>query len=348
MNRVTLPRILAILASICATSLGSAEAQSTAELFRGTAASLPTAQGWAYYTNPFFGAAGHQNVTPNGVGLNTLPNMNEQAGYFSRDPIFPSVHHPQMPILDRSSGFVLGLGAQVLEEQHIFRDDNGDGKSDRAGFSWIVLAQDHWGVEIGFWHDQIWVYEGDARGAIHRFTQAESVEFDTTQLTEYRLQIVDDKYFLRSDTQILLHGPLRNYQFFSGLLDVYEIPSFVFWGDDTSSAASRTVVSRLAITTGVRVDGCDFNLDGGVDGVDLAAVFASWGNFSGGDLNNDSITDGADAGLCFSHWTGDAMADTALFHGTPEPSADSPWGAILVTKVLGTTGRSKRRKRNTA
>jgi hypothetical protein len=47
----------------------------------------------------------------------------------------------------------------------------------------------------------------------------------------------------------------------------------------------------------------DFNGDGVVDGVDLAALLANWGMPGFTDLNDDGTTDGADLASLLANWT---------------------------------------------
>ena len=46
----------------------------------------------------------------------------------------------------------------------------------------------------------------------------------------------------------------------------------------------------------------DLNGDGIVDGADLGALLANWGQSGASDLNDDGVTDGADLGLLLGAW----------------------------------------------
>ncbi|MDA0661200.1 MAG: hypothetical protein O3C60_20560 [Planctomycetota bacterium] len=321
--------------------LGFASDLESAELYNGSIGTVPSAQGWSYFTNPPFGPTTTQVMSGTGVVLDTSTNVSEQAGYFSRNPIFPVLQHPAMPILGREVGFFLDVRLQVLQEQHATRDDNGDGIDDRAGFSVLLLAEDRWGIEIGFWENQLWVYEDDARGPAHRFTQAESTLFDTTQLTDYRFQILGNQYWVHGDQRPILQGNVRNYQFFTGSPDVYELPSFLFLGDNTSSARSQVLVERIAVSNGVATPACDVNADVSVDGADLAIVFSNWGSGALGDVNLDQVTDGADVGICYANWTGDSWTDKHSVDAfVPAPAGHVL--ALATTLMLVTNRRTRR------
>jgi len=45
----------------------------------------------------------------------------------------------------------------------------------------------------------------------------------------------------------LLNGPLRDYSAFSGPIDPYETPDFLFLGDDTTSAQAGVQIARVAL-----------------------------------------------------------------------------------------------------
>ncbi|MSR44720.1 MAG: hypothetical protein EXS15_05090 [Phycisphaerales bacterium] len=46
----------------------------------------------------------------------------------------------------------------------------------------------------------------------------------------------------------------------------------------------------------------DLNLDGVVDGIDLAQVLSGWGGSTGGDANGDGVVDGVDLAFVLSNW----------------------------------------------
>ena len=110
---------------------------------------------------------------------------------------------------------------------------------DRAGVSVIALSSDLMGVELGFWGDRIWAQSGPS------FTKAEEGLFNTTSaLTSYTLQFTGTTYSLTANGVPLLTGPLRNYSSFGA---PYNIPNFIFFGDDTTSARGSFRTSRITL-----------------------------------------------------------------------------------------------------
>lgn len=143
------------------------------------------------------------------------------------------------PALDRTDGFQLDFTVQVENESHT--------NPNRAGFSVILLGEDARGIELGFWQNEIWAQSDEATGGL--FKHGEGVAFTTTgELTQYRLSIQGDTYTLTAGANPILTGPLRDYSAFAGLPDPYEMPSFLFLGDDTTSAQARVQVGFLSIT----------------------------------------------------------------------------------------------------
>jgi hypothetical protein len=126
-------------------------------------------------------------------------------------------------------------------------------------------------MELAFWEDRIWVQEDDAESASDLFTQAEGVAVDTTaSLDRYDLAVFGDGYelFLNGDAAPILSGSLRNYSNFSGPVDPYDIPSFLFLGDDTTRAETRVEIGFLSVTTAEWLSG-DMDCNGDVDFDDI-------------------------------------------------------------------------------
>ena len=198
-------------------------------LFEGTLNTTPNAQGWLYLTNPVFGSSATQTPSSTGTTLDSSVANSDQAGYFARLGGFA---HPLMPTLDRASGYSVSFDLAVLAESHT--------SANRAGFSLIVLSQDLKGIELGFWTDQVW-----AQADSPLFTKAETAVRDTTSMTSYLVTVLGGSYTLSANGTTLLTGALRDYSSFG---TPYTTPSFLFLGDDTSSAGGRAKLARVGVT----------------------------------------------------------------------------------------------------
>ncbi len=197
-------------------------------LYDGSLNTLPTAQGWLYATTPLFSADAVRSVSDGLTQLDTTPTTTDRAGYFS-------TFHPDVPTLDRALGFELRWDLRVVTETH--------NRDDRAGFSVIMITEDLLGLEIGFWEDEVFVLEDD----VPVFSHAEGADnLDTTlAVTRYDLRVLNDQYELFSEGVAVLAGQLRDYSSFGF---PYNSSSFLFFGDDTTSAAASVELARIEVS----------------------------------------------------------------------------------------------------
>jgi hypothetical protein len=202
-------------------------------LYDGTSGKTPdnAAWGWVFATNPIGGASATAVAGGGVTTLDTTAVTSDMAGYFSKVPILGGLSN--MPTLDRNAGYTVELDARLVTETHL--------STDRSGFSLIVLSQDLKGIELEFWTDQVWAQNDNPK-----FTHAESGPIDTTAaILKYQLAVQGNNYALFANGSPLLGGALRDY---SSNGFPYNSPSFVFFGDDTSSAAARVQIAQLSVS----------------------------------------------------------------------------------------------------
>lgn len=227
------PAILAAVATPVTTA--SILDSDTTVLYDGALGTLPGEQGFEFIAFP---SGPTQTVEDGGTTVDTMAANAYLAGYFGRPALVPQ--------LERTAGYTVTLAVQLLTESHA--SDN------RAGFSVIVLSDNHggaepaWGIELAFWDDEIWAQDDGTQGGA-LFTHAEGVAVDTLTPRLYNLAIFSDTYTLWSDGSALLAGRLRDYGAFAGVPDPYETPNLIFLGDDTGSAAARFKINYVAVTT---------------------------------------------------------------------------------------------------
>jgi hypothetical protein len=210
-------------------------AATTYTLYDGTLGGTPNTQSLLYLNLPPGSAT---NSAAGGVTTldTTIINMGAYAGYFGDHSTTPDI-----PVLDRTTGYTLTFTTQVENESH--------GNNNRAGFSVIVLSDDVKGIEMAFWENEVWVQDDDAEDPGNLFTHAEGVPYSTTTgLQTYNLAIFSNTYTLTVGSSTILTGRLRDYTNFSGSIDPYETPNFLFLGDDTTSAMARIKLSFVAVT----------------------------------------------------------------------------------------------------
>ena len=206
----------------------AADAQAVV-LYDGSLNTLPAAQGWRYVSNPFSGSSATQAASGGAVTLDTTAVGTEQAGYFSQFPVLGS--HPAMPTLDRTAGFTIRFDARIVSESHQ--------SLNRAGFSVIALASDSQGLELGFWPGEVW-----AQTDSPLFTHGEGAAWNTAAMHRYELAMRGSQYALYADGSRILQGSLRNYSSFGF---PYNLSSFLFFGDDTSSASASMQVASIEV-----------------------------------------------------------------------------------------------------
>ena len=253
--------IIAGLLACCAASLTAAPIV-LYDASAGGGTQTPDQQGFLYLTSELVPDA-TKSASGGLTDLDTTPDRSESAGWFTHNPFTGAQIHPGMPPLDRAVGYTVTFDLQMVSEGHDARDDNGDGKYDRAGFSVIVISDDLMGLELGFFHDEaaqneIWVYEDDTPNPGDMFTQAEGADrtaAETGSLTRYDLTVQGNAYELSAGGTPILSGPLRDYTSFVGPivivlgeLDPYEKANLLFLGDDTSSADSHTKLGDVSVT----------------------------------------------------------------------------------------------------
>lgn len=212
-------------------------------------AATPADQGFGFIVNPPFGAQTTLVGSPTGATLTTTAATSESAGFFTHNPFSGAVIHPGSRSLDRATGFGVRFDLAVTAESHVTMN--------RAGFSVIVITSDRRGIEIGFWTDEIWAYDDDRDGAAKLFTHAEGVAQSAVAVAAVRrhdLVVLGDRYVLSVDGARVLGGRLRDYTAFNGPvfpifgeLDPYEVPNLLFFGDDTSSASSRSILGAVSV-----------------------------------------------------------------------------------------------------
>jgi len=208
------------VAMLVLVSLSSSWAQVLYDASLGT---LPESQGWLYGG---LGAGITKSMSGNSVLLDTSALTGNQAGW----------SRVAAPPLNRSQGFVLLFTAQVNTEAH--------SNSNRAGFSIIVLGSDTNGIELAFWTDRIFAQDGPPNLFVH----AEDAAFTTTGgFVDYSLTLVGSNYNLRANGTPVLSGHVRDYTSFSGPINPYRTPNFLFFGDNTTSASASVNVRRLAL-----------------------------------------------------------------------------------------------------
>jgi hypothetical protein len=208
-------------------------AEKTLVLYSAAAGTIPAAPLMNFTDFPPGSAS--PSYTDGMAVLDTSPSSNEvYAGWISS-----AATTAGFPILDRSAGFQLDFTLRMDSESHA--------NNNRAGFSLILLSDDAKGIELAFWENEIWAQNDGTTGGL--FKHGEGTMYATTaEPIKYEVIIVSDTYTLTANAVPILTGPLRDYSTFDGFPDPYETPSFLFLGDDTSSAQARIQLGFVSVT----------------------------------------------------------------------------------------------------
>lgn len=230
-------RLTLIAAALAVGTFSAAASATTDTLYEGALGSTPDKQGWVYVSFPPSRTRATQSLVDSRTVLDTTAAKSDMAGYFYR-------RLPPASPLDRSVGFSLMFSLQILEEKHV--------NPNRAGFSLIVLSSDLKGVELAFWEDQIW-----AQSDRPLFVRGEgSRPFNTwSRMVDYTLAVQGDAYTLLANDEPILKGALKDYSVFATppFDFVYRQPDFLFFGDNTGSAAARIAIAAIRVEAPARV-----------------------------------------------------------------------------------------------
>ncbi len=210
-------------------------------LLDATNSALPSAQGLYQVSVPsvtvvYTGSAfSHSSVAESTV-----------SGFFNQDTvIFMPMKGGYAVSMDRTGdGYTVEVDMQTISETH-------GGSANRAGFSIIALSDDLWGIELGFWTDEIFAQDVG-------FTKGESTLIDTTTaMTTYSLSVLGGSYYLEAGGSVVLSGLLRDYTTDAAVIaaqnvmangrHVYWLTNFVFFGDNTTSAGGAVEVGDVAV-----------------------------------------------------------------------------------------------------
>jgi hypothetical protein len=221
-------RLLALLALLCSPLIATAQ---SLVIYNETLGNLPTPQGWVGFLN--LGTATETYVSNIGARVNTTSENNTVAGYINVDPFSGAQINPLFPVLNRQAGVSLRFDLSVTVENHF--------SNDRAGFSVLMVTDDLFGIELGFWSNEIWAQNVG-------FTHGEGAPRDTTLTTSYLLNVQGNDYELLANNSTLLSGDLRDYSSFGA---PYSYQNTIFLGDDTTSANADFTLGRVTITAAV-------------------------------------------------------------------------------------------------
>jgi hypothetical protein len=214
-----------------AISLGIYQPQSLSlTLYNGDLRNSPTSQGELSFgalssSGMPLAPMGFESITTGGVSVITNANGAEYAGYSNYNPLTASFLNPSFPTLDQNKGYSILFNFSL--------DTTTDNSPNRAAFSLTAIGEGNQGIEIGFESNTIFAQNSN-------FTRGENVSFSTSENIDYEVKVLGNQYQLLANNSEILNGFLRTYSFNPlasdpplGTFNPYEIPNFLFFGDNT-------------------------------------------------------------------------------------------------------------------
>ena len=209
----------------------------------GNTSLLPPTSSFAANANT--GYAGFTNYTINfdDIDFNNL-SLNDLETIEDSLTLEPT--NPTAPALDPTKGVTIAFDLSILQESSA---------PNRAGFSIVAVSSDtSKEIEIGFK-----TAGADRAVALsENFVEAEDSSATAINLGEmktYWLSMSGDRYSLAANGVEILSGNLRDYNFnptqsdppLPAVANPYEIPNFLFFGDNTDQAHANFTLGEISI-----------------------------------------------------------------------------------------------------
>lgn len=275
-------------------------------LYNAPLGTAPASQGWLAFAN-VVGAT--ETVNSSGTVLDTTASNTIYAGYSNYNGA--TLVNPNFPILDNEAGYSISFNLQMLTESRT--------NQSRAGFSIVATSNDATkAIELGFQLTSSTT--GNIFAQSPTFAAVENVTYNTNLAANYTLKVTGNTYQLLANGAEILTGSLRDYSGFSGPIDPYKTPNFIFLGDDTTSAQGRFNLSQVVVQTDTRVrfvPNPDYNGTANIS-------FRAWDTTNGlanGNTNVNVTVNGSTTAYS-------AATNTAAI--TINPVNDAPVGNVII------------------
>ncbi|MBM4093327.1 MAG: PEP-CTERM sorting domain-containing protein [Planctomycetes bacterium] len=194
----------------------------------------------------FGGVGGSQSYDSGTQSTRLVTSDQDQAGY-SNYSMFTGPVNSSFPKLDRTKGYSIGFTLQITSESHT--------RTERAGFSVIAISSDvasgvKSSIEIGFQDGRL--FSQNDNPLFGNPVADENLGFDPvgTGFIDYVLSVRGSNYSLSVGDTVVLAGSLRDYTAadLPPLLDPYEKPNFIYFGDNTTSASADINLRKVTVS----------------------------------------------------------------------------------------------------
>ncbi len=175
--------------------------------------------------------------------LDTTSSMRGMGGYANHSPAGRPVN-AGFPELNRQLGYTIAFSLRMVSESH--------SSAARAGFSIIAVSSDvasgvASSIEIGFQAGRVFAQSDDFGTTV----ADENCSFNPvgSEFIDYELAVRGSSYELTANSNLILAGVLHDH--FDHDIDwpvsPYRTPSFLFLGDDTTSASAEILLRRVTV-----------------------------------------------------------------------------------------------------
>lgn len=186
--------------------------------------------------------ASSETIVTGGVQVDTNANLAEYSGYSNYNPITSTFVNSPLPYtLDQSLGYSIFFNVTL--------DSTTSNDPNRSAFSITAIGVGNLGIELGFESNSIFAQNAN-------FTSGESQSFTTNSNPNYELRVSGSNYQLFANSSQILTGSLRTYNFNPltsdpplGTFNPYEIPNFIFLGDNTGQEDGEFTLRSASVTT---------------------------------------------------------------------------------------------------
>lgn len=164
-------------------------------------------------------------------------------GYANHTPAGQLVN-ASFPELNRQLGYTISFSLRMESESH--------SSAARAGFSLIAVSSDAASgvassIEIGFQAGRVFSQSDDFGPEVGD----ENTAFDPvgSEFINYELAVHGSTYELTVDSNVILAGALHDHfdHNISWPVSPYQIPNFLFLGDDTTSASAEILLRSVTV-----------------------------------------------------------------------------------------------------
>lgn len=175
--------------------------------------------------------------------LNTTSFASLMGGYANHSPTGQLVN-AGFPELNRQLGYTIAFSLRMVSESH--------SSQARAGFSVIAVSSDvasgvASSIEIGFQSGRVFSQSDDFGLTV----ADENTSFNPvgSDFVDYALTVNGSSYELTADSNVILSGALHDHfdHNINWPVSPYQIPNFLFLGDDTTSASAEILLRRVEV-----------------------------------------------------------------------------------------------------